>query len=224
MSTKLATGKSAPVQEGGKARNDGHLVTIEDAAHSLKQGIVLSLSGLTEIETDIATLVRKTVSDALRTGGAGAGDLVNVVHHIVMGTIGAVEQVGAGLTMSVKSVAKGIIMGVHDVGGDLIEASSETLRSVIKHAAVLGSDVGTVAKRAMDGVIEATVDIGGDVAQVGESAIEGAIEEAGKVGKMAVRTVKDVLGAAPSGTNEHHQKIRPSSTKPSQGAAQGKSH
>lgn len=91
-------------------------------------------------------LVRKTVSDTLRTGGSAAGELVNVVHHVVMGTIGAVEQAGTGLTMSIKSVAKGIVMGVHDVG----------------------ADIGVVARRAVDGVIEATVETGGNVGKAGK--------------------------------------------------------
>jgi hypothetical protein len=178
------------------------LVSIEDVGHSLKQGIVHSLAGLNTIETDIVALVRKTVSDTLRTSGVAAGELVNVVHHVVMGAIGAAEQVGNGLSMSVKSVAKGVVMGVNDVGGDVVAASAETMRSVIKHGAAIGSDVGAIAKHAVNGVIEATAETGGDVAQAGKNAIEGAIKEAGKISELAVKTVKEVLSGIVGGLSE----------------------
>ena len=215
MTKKLAT-TTHPIH-GVKHRGNGESGTMDESSRALKDGIAQSLAGLSTIESDIAALVRKTVADALRLGGVSAGDMVNVVHHVVMGAIGAVEQVGTGLTMSIKSVAKGIVMGVHDVGGDVVHASAETLRSVIKHAAIVGSDVGVVAKRAVDGVIEATVDIGGNVAQVGMSAIEGAIEEAGTIGNMAVKTVRDVLSAIRSDLGE-------ASATPQHHAAAKKSH
>jgi hypothetical protein len=187
--------KDGTIEGRGKTRatGNGHSVSVEHAAHAVKEGIVNSLSGLKTIEGNIADLVRKTVSDALRTEDAAVGELVDVVHHVVMGAIGATEQVGTGLTVSTKSVAKGIVMGVHDVGGDVVAASFETVRSVIRHAAKVQADLGIVAKRAVDGVIEATVETGGNVAAVGRSAIEGAIDEAGNVSNMAVKTVKDVL-------------------------------
>lgn len=225
MTTKVTTTGSA--RPNGEGMSDGHSVSIEDAAHSLKEGIVHSLSGLSMIETDIASLVRKTVADVLRTGGSTAGELVNVVHHVVMGTIGAAEQVGTGLTMSIKSVAKGIVMGVHDVGGDVVVASAEIMRSVVKHAAAVGSDMGVVAKRAVDGVIEATVDTGGNVAQVGKSAIEGAIEEAGAISNIAVKTLKDVLGGIVGSLGESlgaqpQEAPRSGATKKQQAGASGK--
>lgn len=185
-------GKSVRGSKAGVVDN-GHLVSVEHAGHAVREGIVGSLSGLSTIEADIAMLVRKTVSDTLRTGGSAAGELVGVVQHVVTGAIEATEQVGTGLTMSTRSVAKGIVMGVHDVGGDVVTASFETLRSIIKHAAAAGADIGVVARQSVDGVIEATAETGGNIAEVGRKAIEGAIEEAGNVGNMAVRTVKDVL-------------------------------
>jgi hypothetical protein len=208
MTTKVTTTGAAQAPSElkgdghGTSGGDGQLVTLEDVGHTLKEGIVQSLSGLSTIETDIVALVRKTVSDTLRTGGTLAGDLVNVVHHVVMGTMGAVEQVGTGLTMSVKSVAKGIVMGVHDVNGDMVAAATETMRAIVKNASAVGSDVGVVARRAVDGVIEATAETGGNVAQVVKGAIEGAIEEAGKVSNMAVKAVKDVLGSVMGGLGE----------------------
>lgn len=134
----------------------GHPVSIEEAAHLLQDGIVQSLSGLNKIEGVIVLLVRKTVSDTLHTGGSAAGELVNVVHHVVTGAIRAIEQTGTGLTMSIKSVAKGIVMGVHDVGDDVVVASAENLRSVVKLAGSVGADIGAMAKRAVEGVVEAT--------------------------------------------------------------------
>jgi hypothetical protein len=200
MATKLATTKSTHTGNGEHGK--GNMTDLQDTSHELKDGIVLSLSGLSAIESDIAALVRKTVTDTLRVSGSGSTELVNVVHHVVMGAIDAAEQVGTGLTMSIKSVATGIVMGVHDVGGDVVTASYEVMRSVIKHTAAVGSDLGTVARRAVDGVMQATVDIGGNVAQVGKSAIKGAIEEAGIIGNMAVRTVKDVLSGILNGLGE----------------------
>jgi hypothetical protein len=200
MNTK--TSKAAAAHTQGEEKGDGpdttmagngQEVSIEEISDSLKQGIVHSLAGINTIESDIVALVRKTVSDTLRTGGAAAGELVNVVHHVVMGAIAAAEQVGSGMTMSVKSVAKGIVMGVNDVGGDVVAASAETMRSLIKHTAMVGSDIGVVARHAVNGVIEATVESGGNVAQAGKNAVEGAIEEAGKVSVMALKTVKNVL-------------------------------
>jgi hypothetical protein len=207
--------KSA-VRSRAAAHGDGQSVAGEHAADTVKEGIVKSLSGLDTIEADITILVRKTVSDALGAGAAAGGDMINVVHYVVMGAIDASEQVGTGLTMSTKSVAKGIVMGVHDVGGDVITASFETMRSLIRHAATIGADVGTVTRNAIDGVIEATVETGGNVTQVGKKAIEGAIEEAASVSNMAVKAVRDVLigvagsvgqtlGAAmPQGAHEAH--------------------
>jgi len=185
--------------EGKKSNGKHHAnlafatVSVVHDDHALKEGIAKTLSNLTTIEADIAFLARKAVSDTLRTGGMAGGELVNVVHLVVISAIGAAEQVGTGLTLSIKGVAKGIVIGVHDVGGDVVTASSETVRSIIKHAATIGADIGVVARRAVDGVIEAAVETGGNVAQIGKHAVEGAIEEAGKVSNMTVKTVKEVL-------------------------------
>jgi hypothetical protein len=210
--TTKATKAGADLPHGnGEGKGDASEVTkeggiqvlsVEDIGHSLKKGIVQSLSGLTVIETDIVALVRKTVADTLRTGGVAAGELVNVVHHVVMGAIGAAEQVGIGMTMSVKSVAKGIVMGVNDVGGDVIVASTETIRSVIKHAAAIGADVGMVSRHAVDGMIEATTETGGNLANAGKNMIEGAIKEAGKVSDIAMKSVKDVMNSMLGGLAE----------------------
>lgn len=202
--TDLPHGNGEGKGDGSEMLKEGgiELVSVEDIGHSLKKGIVQSLSGLTEIETDIVALVRKTVADTLRTGGVAAGELVNVVHHVVMGAIGAAEQVGNGMTMSIKSVAKGIVMGVHDVGGDVIVASTETIRSVIKHAAAVGVDVGMVSRHAVDGLIEATTETGGNLASAGKNMIEGAIKEAGKVSDIALKSVKEVMNSMLGGLTE----------------------
>jgi hypothetical protein len=206
MNTKTTKTSAAhgdgKVGESDAMKVNNQSVSIEAVGHSLKQGIVHSLAGLNTIETDIVSLVRKTVSDTLRTGGTATGELINVVHHIVMGAIGAAEQVGNGLSMSIKSVAKGVVMGVNDVGGDVVAASAETVRSVIKHGANIGSDIGVIAKHAVNGVIEATVETGGNATQAGKNAIEGAIEEAGKISDLAVKTVKEVLSGVVGGLSD----------------------
>ncbi|HEX7643188.1 MAG TPA: hypothetical protein VF472_13365 [Burkholderiaceae bacterium] len=199
------SGSSAPAQtrktpEAHKKLAAPHAaLALEDQV--IEDGIVDMLSGLTTIETDITSLARKTVSDTLRTGGLAAGELVGIVNHVVLGTVSAAEQVGTGLTLSIKGVAKGIVMGVHDVNGDVIDASAETIRSVIHHGAAVGADVGLIARHAVDGVIEAVAEMGGDVAHVAKKAIESAIEEAGNIGKLAIRTVKDVLTGVVSETD-----------------------
>jgi hypothetical protein len=193
MVTKTAKSATAAGKGASHGKAGGNDQTGEQASRALKEGIVQRFSALNTIESDLAGLVRKSVSDTLRTGGAAASDLTNVIHHVVMGAIEASEEVGVSLTTSVKSVAKGVVMGVHDVGGDVVTASFETVRSLIKHSATLGADVGWVARHAVDGVIEATVESGGNIAQVGKKAIQGAIEEAENLSTMAVKSVKNVL-------------------------------
>lgn len=193
--TKTDSGKTGKGEGHGKASYAGAALasSAEQAGHAVKVGIVDSLSGLSTIETDIAALVRKTVSATLHTGDVAASELVEVIRHIVTGAIEASEEVGTGLTMSTKSVAKGVILGVHDVGGDVVTAAFEVMRSLVSIASTVGADIGTVARHAIDGVIEATVETGGNVAQISTKAIEGAITEAGNLGSLAVMTVKDVL-------------------------------
>jgi hypothetical protein len=195
-SRKSAARGRAALPEGADAFSGEH------GGQAVKAGIIERLSELNSVEADIATLVRKSVSDSLRTGGAAAGQLVDVVHDVVIGAIQASEEVGVGLTMSTRSVAKGIVMGVHDVNGDIVTASSETLRSIIRHAATIGVDVGMLSRHAVDGVIEATAEIGGDMSQVARQAIEGAIEEAGKISNLTVRVVKEVLIGVAGGFGE----------------------
>jgi hypothetical protein len=62
--------------------------------------------------------------------------------------------------------------------------------------------VGLVARRTVDGVIEATKEIGGNVEEVAKVAVGGAIEAAGTIGKMTVRSVKDMLVGVAEGVKE----------------------
>lgn len=189
---KSDVSRSQASHKGGTKKNgNGHAG--ENASQVLKENIVARFATLNTIESDLATLVRRSVADTLRTGGAAADEVANVIHHVVMNAIEASEEVGIGLTTSVKSVAKGIIMGVHDVGGDAVTASFDTVRMLVKQSASVGGDVGAVARHAVDGVIEATVDAGGNIAQVGKRAVQGAIQEAGNVSNLALRTVTGVL-------------------------------
>jgi len=179
---------------GGKSAGTGAgKPDFDSPEHSLEERIVDRLSGISTIESDIAGLVRKTVSDTLRMEGQSAEELSRVVNHAVLNTIRAAEHMGYGMSMSIRSVAKGIIMGVHDVNGDITEASSQTIRSVIRHGAALGSDIGLITRHAVDGMIEGTLHTGGDIASAGKNALEGAIEEASKISRLAVSTVRQAL-------------------------------
>ncbi len=167
--------------------------SIGKAGMAVKEGIVGSLKGINEIEAEIVSLVRTTVSNALRTIGVAAHEGITVAKDVMKGAIQATEEVGTGLTLSTKSVAKGIVMGVSDVGGDVVAVATTTVERAVKGAAEIGADVSVIARRAVDGVIEATREVGGNVEQVAKTSVEGAIEAAGSIGNTAVRAVTDVL-------------------------------
>jgi hypothetical protein len=93
--------------------------TMGKAGVTVKEGVLSGLKGINEIETQIVTLVKNTVSDTLQATGSVADETVNVTRSVLQGTLKAAEEVGTGLLLSSKSVAKGIIMGVSDVGGDV---------------------------------------------------------------------------------------------------------
>jgi hypothetical protein len=90
------------------------------AGTAVKEGVARSLKGLNEIEADIVSLVRNTVSDTLKLTADIADMSLSLTTEVVKGAIKATEEVGTGLILSTKSVTKGVIMGVGDVGGDEI--------------------------------------------------------------------------------------------------------
>ncbi len=105
-----------------EARTDAGIGgAIGSAGTAVKEGIVGSLKGISEIETEIVNLVRSTVSNALKATGAVASDSVAVTRDVIKGTLQATEEVGTGLIVSTKSVTKGVVLGVRDVGGRCVD-------------------------------------------------------------------------------------------------------
>ena len=94
--------------------------SLGQAGTSVKDGVVSSLKGINEIEAEIVSLVRNTVSTSLRATGFLAGESLKVTQEVVKGAFQATEEVGTGLILSSKSVAKGMVMGISDVGGDVV--------------------------------------------------------------------------------------------------------
>lgn len=175
---------------------------IGKAGTTVKDGIVGSLKGLNEIEAEIVTLVRSTVSSTLQVTGSVASEGVNVTRDVLKGALSAAEEVGTGITMSTKSVAKGILMGVSDVGGDLVSVAGTTIRGAVKGASEIGSDVAIVARRTADGILEATKEIGGNLEQVAKEVVSGAVEAAGAIGTTTVSTAKGLLVGVVEGVKE----------------------
>jgi hypothetical protein len=66
------------------------------AGVKVKEGIVSSLKGINEIEAEIVSLVRNTVSDALKATASVANDGIIVSKDVVKGAIQATEEVGCG--------------------------------------------------------------------------------------------------------------------------------
>jgi hypothetical protein len=78
------------------------------AGTAVKDGIVGSLKGLQEIESQIVSLAKNTATDVLKATGAVANETLNTSKDLIKGTISATQDVGTGLLTGVKSVAKGI--------------------------------------------------------------------------------------------------------------------
>jgi predicted transcriptional regulator len=176
--------------------------TIGEAGATVGEGVLSSFKGISEMETQIVTLVRNTVSDTIKATGSVAGETVNVTKDVLQGTIKAAEEVGTGFLLSSKSVAKGIIMGVSDVGSDVLSVAKQVIRGTVKGAAEIGSDVGQVARRTLDGIIEAARETGANVEEMATATVNGAIEAAGSIGNTAVKAVGDVVVNAVEGVKD----------------------
>ena len=122
------------------------------AGGAVKDGMIRSLRGVNEIEAEMVSVVRSTVSDTLRATGSIADETVHVARDAILGALQATDQVGNGLVVTMKSVAKGVILGVSDVGGDAIQAASAITKAAVQGASELGSDIGLTARHAVDGV------------------------------------------------------------------------
>jgi hypothetical protein len=169
------------------------VATMGKAGATVKEGVLSSLKGINEIETQIVTLVRNTVSDTLKATCSVADETVNVTKEVLQGTLKAVEEVGTGLLLSSKSVAKGVIMGVNDVGGNVLSVAKQVIKGTVNEAAEIGGDVGQVSRRTVDGIIEAARETGANAEELAKVTVNGAIEAAGSIGNTAVKVVRDVL-------------------------------
>ena len=69
--------------------------TIGKAGATVKDGLLSGLKGIGEIETQIVTLVRNTVSDTLKATGSVADETVNLTRSLLQGTFKAAAEVGA---------------------------------------------------------------------------------------------------------------------------------
>ena len=81
--------------------------TIGEAGATVKEGVLSSIKGINEIETQIVTLVRNTVSDTLKATGSVADETVNVTRSVLQGTFKAAEEVGTGLLLAPRAWQKG---------------------------------------------------------------------------------------------------------------------
>ena len=58
---------------------------IGKAGTTVKKGMVSTLKGLNEIEAEITSFVRHTVSDTLREGGEAAKETLSITRDVVKG-------------------------------------------------------------------------------------------------------------------------------------------
>ena len=89
--------------------------SIGEAGTTVKTGIAGSLRGIDEIESEIVSLVRNTVSNTLRATGAVGTEAASVARG--RGQRCAVRDRRCGepvLVLTTKSVAKGVVLGVSD--------------------------------------------------------------------------------------------------------------
>ena len=168
-----------------------------------------SLKGINEIEAEIVSLVRNTVSTTLKASGSVATDALNVSKDVVKGTIQATEEVGTGLILSTKSVAKGVIMGVADAF-QLLQGFYILLFNPVAWE--------------REELIEATKEVGGNVEGMATAAVGAAIEAARTIGNTAVKAVTEMLVGVVAGVKEvagaalPKTEAKPSPESPSHGA------
>lgn len=176
--------------------------TIGRAGSAVKVGVIRSLHGIYEIETEIVYLVRHTVADSLKTAGSLTAEAGSITKDVVTGAIRATEEVGTGLILSTKSVVKGALIGVNDIGGDVLSVIDPTVKSAVKTASEIGGDVAMVARRAVEGIIEATREVGGNANEAAKIAVTGALDAARSISRTAARSVKDILVGVVEGISD----------------------
>ena len=98
---KITTGTTT---KGGSDMTNAETISGETSAQDIgkagsavKEGVVSSLKGINEIEAEIVSLVRNTVSNTLRATGAVADEAVGITKDVVKGAIQATEEVGQHL-------------------------------------------------------------------------------------------------------------------------------
>lgn len=191
-------GRNTMAQTGETTRES----MIGNTGAAIKDGIVGSLKGVNEIETQLVSVVGHTVSDTLQTTGTVAKDGLLVAKDVISGTVQAVTDVGTGLTNGVKNVAKGVVTGVNEVGGDVFNLAQQTAEGVISGVADLGAMVGDVANRTARGTVETTKEVGGNVGSLARSTVEGTIDAVDSIGGAAVKTVSHLLVSVVEGVKD----------------------
>jgi hypothetical protein len=175
---------------------------ITSAGTAIKNGVVGSLKGVNEIETQLVSVVGNAVSDTLRTTGTVARDGLAIAKDVVSGTVQTVADVGTELTTSVKDMAKGVVTGVSEVGGDVLNVAQQTAKGVITGVADIGALVGDVANRTARGTIGTTKEIGENVGALARTTLEGTIAAADSIGGAAVKTVSHLLVSVVEGVKD----------------------
>lgn len=163
------------------------------AGTAVQQGVKVSMKGLEKIELEIAQLVRRTVADTLRTGGAVAKQLTGVLRDVIGGAMQATEQAGTELAVSIKGVARGAVAGVHDVKGNVAKAAAEIVKAAMRQAHKMRADVAVVARSALDGIVRGVEESGGNAAESTRAAAVSAARTAAAIGDLAEEAVRQIM-------------------------------
>ena len=99
------TGKDREEAAPSGVHGNGGTVRLGKAGSAVHGGMLDIIGDAQRIESELVQLVRTAVSDALHAGGAVATDMTEVARDVTLGAISAVEQVGTGLAMSMKTVS-----------------------------------------------------------------------------------------------------------------------
>jgi len=176
--------------------------TIGSAGTALKEGLAGTLKGISEVEAEIVSLARNTLSTTHSATVSVTSEGLNVIKDMLKRALAESQEMDTDIAVTIKNVAKGIILGAADVGADLGSAARLTIKEALSGAAEIGVDVGTVARRAIEGILEATREVGGNVEDVARVISEEAIESAGTIGEAAVKTVKNLTIGIVAGIKE----------------------
>ncbi|SEO44237.1 hypothetical protein [Nitrosovibrio sp. Nv6] len=93
------------------------------AGDTVKTGIAGSLKGIDEIESDIVSLVRNTVSNTLRATGAVGTEAVDVTRTTVNAAAQGIGDIGTTAITSVRDILVSVVEGIKDVAGSALPRS-----------------------------------------------------------------------------------------------------